>query len=405
MSRHRCTLVLASLLAVLPAPAWAGFTETLPQGMFLFDVGYSRSALSEAWDNDGDRASLVDEIVRYEPGGGRQGTLVPDATVVYDLMVFQLQYGVLDALSVGVGLPLVLRTAITPSFGWIPGDYQPALGRAYSQDDFWQWAASMGQSKPGSWSGNRGVPGDVVLGARLRFSDWIPGLRGSEWSLALQVLGALPTGRQADPEEVITAGTTMWDLHAQGDVGLHLGVDRTFRQALDDRLRLGVEVFYEALLPHRYTTPTGILNPLLLHLSPYVGKTYVIDPGDFLGGSFQVDGVPWRGPALPTWLCGHDPARAEALPPLLTLSVRYTFTGLLQSDWQSGSDLWDFTQEQRWRPGYKNVLTGTLLASLLRVGVPLQLYVSYRSLGLLPGRNTRAADVLTVGVRVPAKLW
>jgi hypothetical protein len=249
------------------------------------------------------------------------------------------------------------------------------------------------------------VLGDVVLGARLRFGQWLPWLARHDLSAALLLMGALPTGRQADPEEVIGAGTTMWDLHAQGDLGAHLSLDKRFRRELDDRLTLGVEAFYEALLPHRYRSPTGQVNPLLNNLAPHIGTAYVLDPGDFLGGSLQADVVPWRGPARGTWLTGGDAGRAAGLPPLLALSARYTFTWLFQSRWHSNSEWWDYRQEDRWRPGYKNIVTLSATVSLLRLGVPVQLYAAWRSLTWLPGRNTRAADVLTLGVRLPVKLW
>lgn len=398
-------LLLAALSAFGPRPASAGFTETMPASTFMLDVSYTHSWLSESYDNGGNRTTLIKEIERYEPGGGKQGVLIPNVDVQYQILLMQLQYGILDNLSLGIGIPLVLRTRVVPDFGWEEGSYQPQLGRPYSQDDFWSWASSMGQPKPGTWEGNKAVLSDLIVGARLRFSDWIAPVREAGVGLALMVSGAIPTGKQADPENPLAAGTTMWDLHSQGDIGIHLSLDKSFKESLDDRLILGLDLFYEVFLPHTYKSAKGEKNPLLLGYRPYVGHTYTIDPGDFLGFSVQTDVVAVKGPARATWLSGQDEKRAEKLPPLLTVSLRYTFCYLLQSDWESKSDLWDYDQETRWRPGYKNILSGTILLSFLRLGAPLQVYASYRTLRLIPGRNTRAADILAGGIRIPLKFW
>lgn len=398
-------LAVAAWALLLPTPALAGFAETLPKGSFLLDLNYNYSWLNSAWDNGGNKGPLIAAIERYEPGGGKQGTLIPDADVVYQITVFQLQYGIFDWLSLGIGIPLVVRTGITPHLKWVPGDYQPQLGRAYSEADFWQWAESMGQPRPGKWVGNEGALGDIVLGVRLRWSDWIGAFKEAQVAGALTVTGALPTGRQADREEVVAAGTTMWDLQTQGDLGVHLGFDRTFQKELDDRLTLGVDLFYEWFATHRYQTPTGERNPLLMNFQSYVGTSYTIDPGDYLGASVQADVVPWKGPVRASWISKGDANRAAAFPPLLTLSLRYTFTYLGQTRYHSMSDLWDYTQEDRWRPGYKNAIAATAMFSFLRLGAPLQIYVTYRSLSLIPGRNARASDVITAGVRIPAKFW
>ncbi len=400
-----CVALAMALLAAIPAPARAGFAEGLPKGTFLLDIQYHYSWLEGAWDNDGDMGPLVPVIERYEPGGGKQGKLIPDASVRYHIMAIQLQYGILDWLAVGIGVPVVLRTEITPRLRWIPGDFQPTLGRPYSETDFWEWAESMGQSRPGKWVGNRGVLGDLVLGVRLRWSYWIPAFEAAGFASALTVTGALPTGRRADSEEVVAAGTTMWDLQTQGNLSIHLGFDRSFRKELDDRLILGVEVFYDWFALRRYDAPAGVRNPLLMNFEPFTGTSYIIDPGDFVGASIQADVVPWKGPVRPAWISGFEASRAEMFPPLLTLSVRYTFLHSFQTDYRSRSDLWDFTQEDRWRPGYRNILVFTAMFSFLRLGAPLQVYATYRTLSLIPGRNARAADVFTAGIRIPAKFW
>ena len=390
---------------LLSRTAHAGFTETLPEGAFMLDVSYNHSWLNKAYDNDGNAGPLIDKLKRYEPGGGLQGILTPNARVQYSILIPQLQYGILEDLSVGVGVPVVLFTKVEPRFEWEEGDYQPQLGRTYNEEDFWKFAESMGQPRPGDWTGNRGKLSDIFLGARYRWTHRIGWFRRVGLASSMMIMGAMPTGSQKDPEEVVAAGTTMWDLHSQGELNFHLAVDKTFEEALDGRLILGLDCFYEILFPHSYKTPEGEKHPLLLNQKLFVGDTYTIDPGDFSGFSLQTDVVPVKGPAWGTWITKGDAKKAKELPPLLTLSLRYTFIHLQQSDWGSDSDLWDWDQEKLWRPGYKNMLTGAVMFSFLRLGAPLQIYASYRSLSLIPGKNCRAADVLTGGIRVPVKFW
>ncbi len=404
--RRLCAaLAVAAATALLSAPAEAGYTETAPEGTMLVDVGYIHSWMMGAYDNDGQFGALVDEIWRYEPGGGLQGVLIPDVEANYSLVMVQAMLVILDNLSFGLGVPIVANTSVRADFEWTSGDYQWSLGRPYSDEDFWQWAGSMGQPKPETWSGNDGTLSQIVLGTRLRWTDWIDVLPQAGWHSAVMVMMGYPTGSPPDPEQVLAAGTTLWDLQAQGDLAFHLGVDKTFADELDDRLRLGLDLFYEVFLPQRRTTPRGEIHPLLLNYAPYVGPSYKIDPGDFTGLSIQADVVPYRGPDDATGLTDGDEEAAAALPPVLSVALRYTYTYMLQSDWTSESELWDWDREKRWRPGYKNILTGRLNIGLYRFGVPLGLYAQGRTVSLLPGKNTPAAEVLSVGVQAPVPLW
>ena len=403
----RAFVAAATLCATLWAPSAlaAGFTETLPAGTFMLDISYNRSWLSHAYDNSGNFSPLIDKIYRYEPGGGLQGIITPDVSVTYQILVMQLQYGLLDNLSLGIGVPLVLSSTVDPALKWTPGDYQQVLGRPYSEKDFWDWAGSMGQPKPGRWTGNQGTLSDIILGLKYRFTDRFTRFRDAGFAASAMVTGALPTGSPPDPEEILAAGTTSWDLHTQGELGAHLSLDKTFKESLDDRLTLGLDVFYEAFFAHRMVTPRGTIHPLLLNYAPYVGDHYTFDPGDFSGFSFQADVTPYKGPVRASWLSGGDGVRAAAFPPMVAVSLRYTFTYIQQSDWHSASELWDWDHEKLWRPGYKNILNNRLTVSLLRVGAPVQLYLNCRTLTLLPGKNTRAADVLAAGIQVPVKFW
>ena len=392
-------VLLACLLSAMPARA--GLSDTLPAGTFLLDSSISLSQLHSRYNDQGQKTTLIDELKLYEPGSGLQGTLIPRAEVNYLILINQLQYGVTDSLSVGLGIPVVLNTSVDLNMEWIPGDYQNYLGRRYSEDDFWQWAGSMGQPRPRDWQGNRGTLSDIILGVRWRFSDHLPWLRRQQLRTVLTVMGALPTGSPPPPEELAGAGTTMWDLHSQGELCFHLALERTFFE----RINLGVDTFYEIFFRHSYTTPTGSKNPLLLTLAPYVGPSYSIDPGDFAGVALQIEGTIIYGPALATWLSGHDAARAEKLPPLLSASVMYKYTHVAGSDWQSQSAIWDWEKEKLWLPGHKNTLWFRVTVSLLRLGIPLRLYFAYRNQSWLGGRNVRAADVFAGGLQLPARFW
>jgi len=259
----------------------------------------------------------------------------------------------------------------------------------------------MGQPKPQDWSGNRGVLSDIVMGVRYRFSDDLPFLRDRGLKMAAMVSGALPTGTPPPEEEIAAAGTTMWDLHSQGELCFHLSLERVFLE----RVTLGMDLFYEFLFRHTYDTPEGTKNPLLLKAAPYVGDTYTLDPGDFAGAVLLLETAIIRGPALATWLTDHDAAAAEKLPPLFTLGLMYQYTHVGQSDWESNSEIWDWDKEKLWKPGYKNTLLARASLSLLRLGVPLQLYVTYRNQSWITGKNTRAADVIAGGIQVPVKFW
>jgi hypothetical protein len=401
----RSGLVLLAVLAgsLVASPAAAGFTDTAPQGLFVLESRMAFSRIAGHWNGEGELGTLIEPVELYEPGGGLQGRLVPEVDARLQILISMLLYGITDDLTLFVGVPLVLRTHIIPDLNWIPGDYSPQLGRPYSEDDFWEWAASMGQPKPGPWEA-RNVLSDIVVGTRWRFSDRLGGMPDG-LHLAVSAFGALPTGIHPDPEEIVATGTSSWNLHAQGELGLHLSADYRFPGRFDDRLTLGLDVFYEAFLPRTYVSSTGEIHPLLLNHRPYVGETYRVNPGDFFGAEIAAWLVAIRGPALQTWLTRAAPEMAESLPPLLSLSAAYNFTAVGQSRWYSESAIWNWENERFWAPGYKNILFVGANVSLLRLGVPLDLYVNYRNLTLLPGRNVRAPNIFFAGARVPVKFW
>jgi hypothetical protein len=403
--RAGLALVLAASLALAPTVGnAAGFTETAPKNTFIIDEAYLYSWVDKMWDNHGRPVALVDDIERYEPGGGQQGVLVVSPKARYQLLVTKIQYGILDNLTLALGIPVVMDTVVEPGLSWEPGDYTHSIGRPYSEEDFWDWAASMGQAKPRRWKGNQWTVSDLIVGVRFRWTDYVPALVAAGVDSALTVTGAIPTGRPADPEEIVSQGTTMWDLHTQGDLTFHLGWDKHFPE-LDGRLTLGIDLFYEHFFERSRKAATGALHPLLLNQAPFVGTRYRVKPGDFAGFSVEISGAPYMGPAKATWLNGYDLIKARNLPPILSMSLLYSFVGLQQTDWRSNHALWDWEREKYWRPGYKNILEGRVTLSFLRLGAPLQVYASYRTLSLIPGKNARATDILSAGIMIPLKFW
>jgi hypothetical protein len=117
-------LVMASATFGSIRAGATGFTETVPEGVVVADVRFSQSWLFGRYDDEGEMSPLIDEIERYEPGGGLQGVLTPNAQVNYSVLLTQLQLGLTDQLTLGVGVPIILNTTVDPDFEWTEGDYQ-----------------------------------------------------------------------------------------------------------------------------------------------------------------------------------------------------------------------------------------------------------------------------------------
>jgi hypothetical protein len=396
---------LVFLTLLLATPAWAGnSTSTLPTGTFVLDTAYFDTTTTVRFDDSRTPRPLLDGIARYEPGGGLQGTITANPYVKYQLFVPQLMYGVTDDLTVVLAMPTVVHTTIQPRLGWVPGDYQNNLGRPYTESDFWDWAKSMGQGKPGDFSGNSWVPADMVLGLRYNLSRFKPfennGLRAA---VSAQI--AIPTGQNADPENLVAAGTTVWDLNNYGDAEVHFALEKPFKWDDLTRLNFGIDVHYAAFLKHTYTSATGSREPLLMTFAPYIGPSYTIDPGDQFGGTLLVEGMPFVGPTWSTWMNQHDPAKSALWPALLTLTASLKYAHVNQSTWKSDSAMWDWDHNKVWLPGDKNTVKLAADVSLMRMGLPLQLYFAYLTQELIPGKNTRATDVLMGGARLLMKFW
>ena len=171
------------------------------------------------------------------------------------------------------------------------------------------------------------------------------------------------------------------------------------------RLSLGLDAYYAYFRSRTYDTPKGTQYPLLLNDQPFVGDTYKIDPGDWLVGAFSVEVVPFIGPARASFVSGGSLEKALAMPPLVDLELGYTYVHCAATTWTSDSPQWDWTHEELWLEGDKNQLRANLTVSLLRLGLPLQLYGAYRNQSLIPGKYTRAADTWNGGARLLAKFW
>ena len=399
-------LTLSALLLLVAGVARAAETTTVPAGVFGLDESYVVSHLDQRWDGARHAAPLIDDVRRYEPGGGLQGTLTARPTVEYRLLLSHLYYGITDHLMAAVAVPLVLQTTINTNLGWRSGDYQPQLGRAYSEDDFWAWAKSLGQSRPANtWQGNRNTFADMIVGARYRLPE-NPVLRATGIELAGSLYLALPTGHTPDPEELVVAGTTTWDLHSYGDAELHVSADRPFTLGFTTpRVNLGADLSYAYFRSRTYDTPHGTKYPLLMNYAPYVGEHYTLSPGNWQVATLSMEVSPILGPTRASMVSGNDLARAQALPALLTFGASYTHVHCQASTWKSDSAKWDYDREKAWGDGDKNALRGSINLSLLRLGLPLQLYALGRNQTLLPGKNTRAANTWSAGARLLLKFW
>lgn len=397
---------LVVLLALAATTSSAMETQVLPQSTFIFDFAYWRSSIDKQWSGDRKGVSLIDDNRRYEPGAGLQGILRANPKAEFDFLVAQIMYGITDKLTAAVYVPIVLRSEVTTNLSWEPGDYQSALGRSYSFDDFWGWAGSLGQPRvPDTWQGGVKL-GDIIVALRYQLPsfEWMT-QNHFRWAATLQ--GAIPTGTNFDPEEAVSVGTNLWELHAAGDIEAHLAADKHFfvDETGNYRLNIGADVFYSFFRPREYTAGKGTKNPLLNNNAPYIGEKYWVDGGDWIGGTVSVDVAPFFGPSRPSIVSGYDAKKAEALPPMVMITLSYTRIQTFQSNWTSESALWDYDREKYWQPGEKNILRGTLTVSLLRVGVPVQIYARYQSGDIIPGRYTRPANIFSVGAKLVAKFW
>lgn len=394
-------LGLVVLALCVPRSSWAQLTQTAPKDMFVADFQLNFAEARNQWTDNSELGPLMENMERYEPGGGLQGTIKADEAVGrFTVLVNRLTYGVTDSVSAVLAVPVVLGGQVNPNLQWEPGDYSPTLGRPYSESDFWAWAGSMGQPRPGPWTGLQGALSDIVLASRWRFSDLIPPEKRWNIDLALTVFGALPTGNEGDPEEIAALGATSWNFHFQGELGIHLAAEKSFF----DRLRFGGDVFYQAFLRREYTAADGDKHPLLLTESPYVGETYHMNPGDFLGARVQAQAILFKGPTWQTWL-SRRAGGVDGLPPMLVFSAAYMYHWVGASDFQSDSPLWDWEQESYWARGFRQRVEAQLTFSLMRLGVPLDLYGIYRDHSLLPGKNVRASRIFGGGLRAPLKFW
>ena len=166
-----------------------------------------------------------------------------------------------------------------------------------------------------------------------------------------------------------------------------------------------VDGYYAFFRPRTYQTPKGTVNPLLMNYQPYVGDTYTIDPGDWTSGTLIVEGVPFIGPTLGTWMSGGKVENAEKFPPMVSLLASYQYIHCAPSIWTSPNAQWNYDREKNWAEGDKNALKVQAVVSLLRVGAPVQLYATYRDLSIIPGKNTRQSNTFTGGVRLLLKFW
>ncbi|MCO4761174.1 MAG: hypothetical protein KC502_06695 [Myxococcales bacterium] len=404
--RHLAAAAALACTVIALPQAHAGLGDSLPRGTFLIDAAYIYATTSRQFDRNGKSVPLLAPTERYEAGAGLQGIIRATPSVQQKIFALRVLYGITDRLTIAFANPLSLETVIQANLAWEPGDYQASLGRPYSEQDFWEWAGSMGQRKPVNRAvSNKNAWGDTVVALRYRLpsTEW---MLANNISLGMTLQGALPTGRDKNPEALLEIGNTAWWLHNYGDAEAHLSIDwRPWWTGDVARLTLSAEGYYAWLRTRTYDAATGSRHPLLLTQAPYVGETYKINGGDWQVGRVQIEWAPIIGPTLGTWMTQGSVEKARKFPPLLSLLVQYSFVNLQPSVWESNYDIWSVKQAEFWGAGYKHIFAAQATLSLLRVGAPMMLYVRGRSLDILPGKNMRPANAVTVGMRLLLKFW
>lgn len=383
MRRFWIWLVSSLILAHEAAPLWAGFADTPGKGVFVLDVALQNPRSRYRFDDGGQRRNLADDIVMYDPAGNRLGTISAPARHHDRVLLTQLIYGITEDWTVAVIVPYFMRTETELNLAWKPGAYAADLGRPYSEEDFWQFAESMGQRKPPDFKARNRL-GDIILGGVASFA------KTATYQTAALFFASTRTGTQADPEVLGATGTTGFELQSNGDVGLHLLGDYALVGRYGEggpRLSLGGEVFYEWFFPRRFKTAKGRLNPLMLNEGLYAGDTYLVIPGDWLGGSLGLQWTMIQGTDSPSWITAKNPQLQKTLPPLLSVQPIVKYIRFFGNRYRSDSPFFDRRQNQLHPNGFRVTARLKAALNLLRYGVPLSLYYEYADQELIPGRS------------------
>ncbi|MCA9771268.1 MAG: hypothetical protein KC466_02600 [Myxococcales bacterium] len=398
MKHARLGALFIALVCLGTVPrAFAGLADTLPQGLMIVETSYVNRVTESRFSNSGKVSDLVDPIDRFDVTGEFQGQITVPGKFSADIWLTKVAVGITDRLTLAAVFPVFLERKVELNLGWVEGDPLASNNfEPFSRDDFWEWAESLGQPEPPDFKDDTFEKGDVILAAFYNF--W----RSDDLKLTAFGFWNTRSGSSAAPEVVGSVGTSFFELDAIGDIGIHILSDYVPPYPVLDRFTFSLEGFYEHFFEHKKHAGTGRLNPLLLNDAPFTGPWIRIDPGDFYGWAAQIGFRIWQGPSSPTWLTRQNPALQESLPPVLTVDAKLTNLYSFDDNYKTHSPQFDLDQENENQAQVKWNWAFTLRASLLRFGIPLDVFGQYFDQSLIPGRNFRPATGYEVGLRLYA---
>ena len=389
------TLFAALALSTLHAPsAHAGWADTLPKHGVIIETGYSERVIATQFSGHGKDEPLAD-FDMYAPTGEYLGTIVAPARAVTTTWLVKTAVGITDRFTFAVAVPIISERLTRLNLDWTEGDFSNDLGRPYSEDDFWQWANSMGQPTPTDWESDVTLS-DIALAGFYNF------FKNKNLTFSLLGLVNTRTGEEADVEVLGSYGTTFYELGVAGDLGVHALFDFKFPETLFDRVTLSAEVFYEYFFERKFKASQGIENPLVLNDAPFIGDSYRIKPGDYYGYGIGIDVGLIKGSDRPSWLTRSDPEFQKFLPPLLSVGVSMHNLYSLRAKFHSESEQWDDEQEADGlnKEQRRFTFAGKVTVSLLRYGLPLDIFATYMNQDLIKGKNFRPITGFELGFRI-----
>lgn len=372
-----------------PHDARAGFADTPGKGTFVLDVSYQEPWVRQNFDGRGRTTNLNEDIVMYDPAGTPLGVISVPARHYDKVLLTQAFYGFTDAFAAGVVIPYFLESKTKLNLQWTPGAYASDLGRPYSEEDFWRFAGSMGQGKPGDFRAGKRL-GDIVLGGLYQIQ------KGKRYQTAVMGFVNTRTGEPANPEILGSSGTTGFELQSNGDAGMHAMGD----YRLNPRISVGGELFYEWFGPRRLASARGTVNPLLSYEGRYNGGGYLVVPGDWLGGMAGASFTLLRGTDATSWITKNNPKLQKSLPPLLTAEPRLKYTRFFGNRYRSGSPYFDYVNNEANPNGFRVNVEFKASLNALRYGAPVALNYSYVNQELIAGRNFFPITSHVVGLQL-----
>ena len=364
------------IIFIIPLTLFAGWTDTAPKHILMMDLSYRTDTTSQKYDKDGNVINLSENMEFYDSKGRLQGTLEAPAVNIQKVGLYQLAYGITDTLTLAVVIPHIRAAETDLNLHWIPGEFDPALGRAMTLDDFCAYIQGMGQSCPEDWHSKPNRLGDVVVGFRYLL------YQKSSLRLATLMFASTRSGKVGDQEILGAVGTTGYEFGSNGDFGFHFIAEKKWKS-----LSFNGEVLYEPFITRTFPASTGSKNPLLLNNSYYIGDEYKIKPGDYFGISTGLIITVIKGPDSTTWLTKDNPEMQKQLPPLLTVEFDYKKIWGAPDRFYSNSEVFNRGKESGSGWKEKNTLISKLSISLFRVGIPFDIYGTYSNQELLGGKS------------------